>query len=134
MHQMQIFEADIFKIFRGHISPDLPARQGPPVLTWCYGFCRFGLCSASSPVARDHWGIFDLIIKESGDEGSNSHHSPLALYARSHHPSLVLLACSRVPQSPLSLGKACGGGRPLLHSTPAILLSQRSNSVYASTL
>ena len=38
-----------------------------------------------------------------------SHHSPLALYARSHHPSLALLACSRVPQSPLSLGKACGG-------------------------
>ena len=39
-----------------------------------------------------------------------SHHSPLALYARSHHPSLSLLACSRVPQSPLSPGKACGGG------------------------
>ena len=33
--------------------------------------------------------------------------------ARSHHPSLALLAClgcSRVPQSPLSLGKASGGG------------------------
>ena len=36
---------------------------------------------------------------------------PQSLYARSHHPSLALLACSRVPQSPLSLGKACGGGR-----------------------
>ena len=24
-----------------------------------------------SPVARDHWGIFELIIKESGDEGSD---------------------------------------------------------------
>ena len=23
--------------------------------------------STSSPVARDHWGIFELIIKESGD-------------------------------------------------------------------
>ena len=79
------------------------------------------LVTASSPVARDHWGIFELIIKESGDEGSNekgrksshfpSDHSPLALYARSHHPSLALLACSRVPQSPLSPGKACEGGR-----------------------
>ena len=39
--------------------------------------------------------------------------SPVArsLYARSHHPSLALLACSRVHQSPLSPGKACGGGR-----------------------
>ena len=26
--------------------------------------------TASSPVARDHWGIFELIIMESGDEGS----------------------------------------------------------------
>ena len=26
---------------------------------------------ASSPVARDHWGIFELIIKESGDEGGD---------------------------------------------------------------
>ena len=47
MHQMQIFEADIFKIFRGRISPDLPARQGPPVLAWRYGFCRFGFCYLS---------------------------------------------------------------------------------------
>ena len=76
-----------------------------------------GALTASSPVARDHWGIFELIIKESGDEGGSplspfrSHHSPLALKARSHHPSLALLAYSRVPQSPLSLGKACGGGR-----------------------
>ena len=50
---------------------------------------------ASSPVARDHWEIFELIIN---------------YYARSHHSSLALLACSRVPLSPLSLGKACGGG------------------------
>ena len=55
--------------------------------------------SASSPVGRDHWGIFELIIRK-------VHHSPLALYARSHHPSLALLACSRVPQSPLNPGKA----------------------------
>ena len=40
---MQIFEADIFKIFRGRIAPDLPARQGPQVLAWCCGFRRFGL-------------------------------------------------------------------------------------------
>ena len=45
-----------------------------------------------------------------------SHHSLLAPYARSQHPSLALLAClacSRVPQSPLSLGKGCGGGSRL---------------------
>ena len=65
---------------------------------------------ASSPVARDHWGIFELIIKESGDEGSDgngrsSHLSSLALYVRSHHPSLALL--SRVLAS--SPRKACGG-------------------------
>ena len=28
-------------------------------------------CDSLSPVARDHWGIFELIIKESGDEGSD---------------------------------------------------------------
>ena len=53
------------------------------------------------PVARDHCGTFELISKESGGK---------ALF---HHPSLALLAClgcSRVPQSPLSLGKACGEG------------------------
>ena len=44
---MQIFEADIFKIFRGRITPDLTARQGPPVLALCYGFRRFGLCYLS---------------------------------------------------------------------------------------
>ena len=44
MHQKQIFEADIFKIFMGRITPDLPARQGPPVLALCYGFHCFGLC------------------------------------------------------------------------------------------
>ena len=65
--------------------------------------------AASSPVACDHWGKFDLIIRESGDD-----HSQLALYARSHHPFLALLAClacSWVPQSLLRLGKACGRGR-----------------------
>ena len=69
---------------------------------------------ASSPVARDHRVIFEFkIIEESGDEGSDgkgrksegpfpplsplSHHSPLVLYARSHHPSLALLASSPIP-------------------------------------
>ena len=66
--------------------------------------------AASSPVARDHWGIFELGVMGKGRKNEASHHSPLALYAPSHHPSLALLACSRVPQSPLSLGKACGGG------------------------
>ena len=44
---------------------------------------------------------------------------PLALYACSLHSrislvSLGLSRCSRVPQSPLSLGKASGGGSSLL--------------------
>ena len=30
-----------------------------------------GQVPASSPVARDHWGIFELIIKESENEGSD---------------------------------------------------------------
>ena len=73
------------------------------------------------------WEIFELIIKESGDYKSDgmrrtseppslssfpSHHSPLAVNARSHH--LALFAClqlSRVLQSLLSHGKAFGGVR-----------------------
>ena len=54
------------------------------------------------------------------------------LYARSHHPSLALLACSRVPQSPLSLGKACGGGRTLTVSYGAYLpkATDRENTAF----
>ena len=53
-----------------------------------------GALTASSPVARDHWGIFELIIKESGDEGG----SPLSPFP-SHHPR----SCSKlVPIIPLS--------------------------------
>ena len=68
-----------------------------------------GMGTASSPVARDHWGKIELVTRESGNEGSD------AFYARSHLPSLALLAClacslaclacSRVPQSLLRLGK-----------------------------
>ena len=32
---------------------------------------RDSVYTASSPVARDHWEIFELIIKESGDKGSD---------------------------------------------------------------
>ena len=57
----------------------------------------------------DIWGIFELVVKESGGERSDGkkkkHHSPLALCFRSHHPSRFSL----VPWFPLSLGKACGG-------------------------
>jgi len=63
--------------------------------------------SASSPVARDLWGTFELIIKESGYEESDGKGTPLALYPRSHHPSLALLAClacSRVTH--LALGES----------------------------
>ena len=86
-----------------------------------------GVVPASSPVARDHWRKFELIIRENGDEGSDgkgrkseatfpslsfsfpSLAPPIALYARSHHPSPALLACL----ARLRLGKACGGGRVL---------------------
>ena len=54
--------------------------------------------AASSPVARDHWGIFELIIKESGDEGSDG-------MGRTFPSSLP--RASRVLAS--SPGKACGG-------------------------
>ena len=53
---------------------------------------------ASSPVALDHWGIFESIMKESGEEGSD--HFPLALYAGSRHLSLALLACLACSPSP----------------------------------
>ena len=61
---------------------------------------RVTFVPASSPIARDQWGIFELNIKKRGDEGSDG-----KLYARSHHPSLALLACSRVPNPHLALGK-----------------------------
>ena len=50
--------------------------------------------TASSPVARDHWGVFELI----------------ALYACSHHPSLALLRAREFPNPHLAAEKACGGG------------------------
>ena len=37
----------------------------------CISSTRGAEKSASSPVARDHWEIFELIIKESGDKGSD---------------------------------------------------------------
>ena len=69
---------------------------------------------ASSPVARDHfWGIFELIIQESGDEesdgkGRKKKQFPLgqALYAHFHHPPLALLACLQLSRI---LRKASGG-------------------------
>ena len=64
---------------------------------------------ASSPVALDHWGIFESIMKESGEEGSD--HFPLALYAVPVIPLSRFSLVSRAPQAPLSLGKACGGSR-----------------------
>ena len=83
--------------------------------------------SRPQSLAISLWGIFELIIKESGNYKSDgkrrtseppslssfpSHHSPLAVNAGSHH--LALLAClqlSRVLQSLLSHGKAFGGVR-----------------------
>ena len=54
--------------------------------------------SASSPVARDHWGIFELIIKESGDEGSDG---------KGRKSSLLFLPITprSLPNPHLALGK-----------------------------
>ena len=91
------------------------------------------LLAASSPVARDHWGIFELIIKESGDEGRDGKERkspplffsfptlpgralrsfPSSLPRASRLFRLAWLACSRVPQSSL-LACLFGGGGPQL--------------------
>ena len=89
-HQERRSPLNRFFSWRGRVSR--------PGISACvtHKFFSFPL-PASPPVARVHWGIFELIIKQSGDEGSDGrgekHHFPLALYTRSHHPSLALLAC-----------------------------------------
>ena len=82
--------------------------------------------SASSPVARDHWEIFELIIKENGDKGSDgkgrkseaitpipsltSHHSP-PITPRSRSTLVPIIPLSRFsrarefPYPHLALGK-----------------------------
>jgi len=73
-----------------------------------------------SPVARDHWGIFELIIKESGDKGRDGkgRKSPslflsfptLAARALRSFPSSLsrVLGCSPIPTQPWDW--ACGEG------------------------
>ena len=56
--------------------------------------------SASSPVPRDSPSLSTLFL--------------IILHSRISLVSLGLSSCSRVPQSPLSLGKASGGGSSLL--------------------
>ena len=58
---------------------------------------------ASSPVARDHWEIFELIIKESGDKGSVS--SPVA---RDHWEifELIIKESGALRSFPSSLSRA----------------------------
>ena len=63
---------------------------------------------ASSPVARDHWGIFELIIKESGNEG-NDLFLPITPRSRSTLvpiiPLLRFSGASEYPNPHLALGK-----------------------------
>ena len=69
--------------------------------------------SVSSPVTCNHWGKFDLILGERRDEGSSFPSLPSRALHSFHHHSLALLTClecSQIPQSPLTLGKASGGG------------------------
>ena len=70
--------------------------------------------SASSPVARDHWGKFELIIRERGDEGSSFPSLPastlcsfLSSLSCASHLSRVLTS-SPIPTN--RLGKASEGG------------------------
>ena len=84
-----------------------------------------GVVPASSPVARDHWRKFELIIRESGDEGSDGKGRkkrsdfPLSLLflpiTRRLHGAKRLFpsSLSRACLARLRLGKACGGGRVL---------------------
>ena len=54
-----------------------------------------------------------MLVKQITSTQAEAHFLP-ALYAHSQHPPLVLLACLQLSQiacSPLSLGKACRGGR-----------------------
>ena len=64
----------------GALLPNQRLIAGEATTQIIFYLSRCVSLTASSPVARDHWGIFELIIKESGD------------------------------QSPPSPGKACGGG------------------------
>ena len=83
--------------------------------------------TASSPVARDHWGKIELVIRESGNEGSD------AFYARSHHPSLALLAClacSRVPQSLLRLEKYRAPYETIRQRQKAISLDSKTTTLH----
>ena len=69
---------------------------------------RLSANPASSPVARDHWGIFELIIKESGNEGNDLF---LSITPRSRStlvPIIPLFRFSRACEFPnphLALGK-----------------------------
>ena len=74
---------------------------------------------ASSPVAEDHlfWGLFELI---------RFHPNPDALLA-----CLQLSPFSLVQCSPLSLGKACRGGRRNAHHHTRITALSRSSCVWS---
>ena len=55
-----------------------------------------------------------MLVKQQITSTQAEAHFLPALYACSHHPPLALLACLQLSQiacSPLSLGKACRGGR-----------------------
>ena len=58
---------------------------------------RYG-ASTSSPVARDHWEIFELIIKESGDKGSDGKGRKSEAFSFSF-PSLPARALRSFPSS-----------------------------------
>ena len=54
-----------------HFGLVRPEYLGPPLKVVRFDRSYWAPFPPSSAVARDHWEIFELIIKESGDEGSD---------------------------------------------------------------
>ena len=77
---------------------------------------------ASSPVARDHWGIFELIIKESGNEGSDGKGRKREATFPSLSFSFPSLPARALRSFPSSLSRASHLSR-MLASSPISLLS-----------
>ena len=59
-----------------HFGLVRPEYLGTPLKVVQFDRSYWAPFPPSSPVARDHWGIFELTIKESRDEGSDGKARP----------------------------------------------------------